>query len=354
MELSHIRVIGSGLIGGSIGLGLVQRGLYVEIVDVDPTAAQLAKDLLAGATELSKPSDEPDLIVIATPLGAISSVLKEQMNSSVKYGFMDVASVKTKVLQDVLSSGLSRDRFLLSHPMAGREVGGAHSARADLFVSRPWLIDPTDTSSDLISAGRALIELLGATPIIVDSNDHDQAVALVSHLPQVISSLLAKQLNSAQPQWLSLAGAGLRDTVRIAGSSPSLWKEIISFNCGALAPFLQSFIKDAQALLDHLSDEAFVEELIKDGNNGREQIPGKHGGRARNYSYLPIVIEDKPGQLAALFDECANAGVNVEDLAIEHSPGQFTGLITLALSHDDSAKLSQHLANRGWNVHAAR
>jgi prephenate dehydrogenase len=97
-----------------------------------------------------------------------------------------------------------------------------------------------------------------------------------------------------------------------------------------------------------------IEEFIAKGRSGREKIPGKHGGRPRDYAYLPIVIEDKPGQLAALFQECAGAQVNVEDLSIEHSPGQFTGLVTLALSPTDVERLASHLAQRGWNVHSLR
>jgi prephenate dehydrogenase len=93
---------------------------------------------------------------------------------------------------------------------------------------------------------------------------------------------------------------------------------------------------------------------MEGGNRGRAMIPGKHGSSSRDYTYLPVVIEDKPGQLAALFEECAKANVNVEDLTIEHSPEQFTGLITLALSSDDAEKLFLHLENAGWKVHSPR
>ena len=120
------------------------------------------------------------------------------------------------------------------------------------------------------------------------------------------------------------------------------------------SPLLSKFISDAQNLLSLLDDEKAISEFITSGNEGKAQIPGKHGGKNREYSYLPIVIDDKPGQLAALFDECAIAKVNVEDLSIEHSPGQLTGLITLALSKEDSDTLTTHLREKGWNVHAAR
>ena len=199
-----------------------------------------------------------------------------------------------------------------------------------------------------------LIDLLGAHQIDLDSAEHDKAVALVSHLPQLISSLLAKQLNGADESWLNLAGAGLRDSTRIASSDAKLWKEIVSANNQALTPLLVAFAEDLANLIQTLSDQNSIEKFISDGQRGRARIPGKHGGKAREYTYLPIVIEDKPGQLASLFDECASALVNVEDLTIEHSPGQFTGLITLALSANDAEKLSEHLKSRGWSVHSPR
>jgi prephenate dehydrogenase len=188
----------------------------------------------------------------------------------------------------------------------------------------------------------------------MDSKSHDQAVALVSHLPQLVASLLASQLEGAEQSWLDLAGAGMRDTIRIAGSNPDLWKEIVGANSSAIAPLLTRLIEDAQLLLEGLSDEKVVAGVIAAGQRGRNLIPGKHGGVQRSYTYLPIVIEDKPGQLAALFEECAKAEVNVEDLAIEHSPGQFTGLITLALSEEGAKKLSSHLQEKGWSVHLPR
>ena len=108
------------------------------------------------------------------------------------------------------------------------------------------------------------------------------------------------------------------------------------------------------AMIAALDDPEKIAALIAAGRAGRALIPGKHGGKAREYSYLPIVIDDKPGQLGAIFNECAAMDVNVEDLNIEHSPGQLSALITLALSHNDAEKLSSHLSSIGWNVHPIR
>lgn len=348
MTLTHIKIVGSGLIGTSIGLALVQAGVAVTMVDSDLRAQELARDLLkSGSTE------DPEIVILATPIGSLRGALEAEIGTTIKFGFMDISSVKSKVKVEVQSLGIA-ERFLLSHPMAGREVGGAESARADLFQGRPWVIDSQGVSKELKGAALELIALLGAEAIEMGAVEHDQAVALVSHLPQVISSILASQLEAADHNWLNLSGAGLRDTVRIAGSDPQLWSQILTANAEAIAPLLQDVIASAQNLLENLTNEQVVSETIAAGQRGRNQIPGKHGGKARSYTQLPIVIEDKPGQLAALFEECARVSVNVEDLAIEHSPGQFTGLITLALSATDAVTLSKHLSILGWSVHSPR
>jgi len=349
MTLSHVRIVGSGLIGTSIGLGLALRGVGVTMVDLDQRAQKLAEDLVNSPSNASV-----DLVIFATPIGALNSVLDSEYASNAKSAFIDIGSVKSKVKVEVASSKLPPSRFLPTHPMAGREVGGAESARGDLFQGRPWIVDSQGVDADVLASATELIELLGGQLVTLDSKEHDQAVALVSHLPQLVSSLLAKQLGGGEERWMELAGAGLRDTTRIAGSDPQLWREIITSNREALMPLLQALQSDLAQLISSLEDESAVAAVIEAGQKGRQRIPGKHGGKAREYTYLPIVIEDKPGQLASLFDECAKAGVNVEDLAIEHSPGQFTGLITLALSQDGAAKLSSHLKVQGWNVHTPR
>lgn len=350
MTLSHVRIVGSGLIGSSIGLALVAKGVAVTMADSDPRAASLAQDLMG----LTPSESAPEITVIASPLSTISQVINDEIQQGLNLGFIDISSVKTQPKVDVSTTGLDMKRFLPTHPMAGREVGGAESARADLFQGRAWIIDPQGVEGELLAAGRELIELCGAHVIEMDSAEHDKAVALISHLPQILSSLLAAQLEGAPSQWLDLAGSGLRDTTRIAASNPALWREIISANHQALSPLIQSAIDSLQDLHAHLNEIDRVEEFIQSGNRGRSMIPGKHGGVARKYTYLPVVIEDKPGQLAALFDECAEAQVNVEDLSIEHSPEQYTGLITLALSQSDAEKLYHHLLKEGWSAHSPR
>lgn len=350
MTLSHIRIVGSGLIGSSIGLALTRAGVAVTMVDIDSAAQKLAQDLMGSPASI----DKLDATIIASPLSTISSVIKDEIKQGLNVGFIDISSVKNDPKVEVSASGFDMSLFLPTHPMAGREVGGAESARGDLFQGRPWIIDSRGVSTELLAVGREIIEICGGHLIDMPSEIHDKAVALVSHLPQIMSSALAAQLEGAPAEWLDLAGTGLRDTTRIAASNSQLWREILKANREALTPLLEKVIEDLKNLQLSLTSESAIEEFIKSGNRGRSMIPGKHGGVARNYTFLPVVIEDKPGQLAALFDECATAQVNVEDLTIEHSPEQYTGLITLALSQADAEKLYQHLLNQGWSAHSPR
>jgi prephenate dehydrogenase len=285
----------------------------------------------------------------------LSQVIQSEIAINPQSTFMDVGSVKNEVVLQVKTfSGLST-RFLPTHPMAGREIGGAGSARADLFQGRSWILTPEpDCTLESKNLALELITLLGATPIELSALDHDAAVAKISHLPQIAASLVAKQLAGTPAEWMELAGQGLRDTTRIAGSDEKLWKEIIYSNRAEISELLISLQNDLTQMINSLDDPAKIAELIAAGRDGKAMIPGKHGGKAREYSYLPIVIDDKPGQLGAIFNECAAMQVNVEDLNIEHSPGQLSALITLSLSADDAEKLSAHLTSIGWNVHPVR
>ena len=348
--LAKVRIIGSGLIGTSIGLGLVQRGIAVEMVDSDPSAQALAKDLTGGVVVA-----DPELVIFALPTSRLSQAIQGEIVLNPQSTFMDVGSVKNEVVLQIKTfPGLST-RFLPTHPMAGREIGGASSARADLFQGRSWILTPeADCTSESKNLVLELIKCLGATPIELSALDHDAAVAKISHLPQIAASLVAKQLTGTPSEWMELAGQGLRDTTRIAGSDEQLWKEIIYSNRSEISVLLTSLQNDLTQMIAALDDPDKIAALIAAGRDGKAMIPGKHGGIAREYAYLPIVIDDKPGQLGAIFNECAAMQVNVEDLNIEHSPGQLSALITLSLSSQDAEKLSAHLTSIGWNVHPVR
>jgi prephenate dehydrogenase len=323
-------------------------GASVQFVDVDARAELLANDLVKSGQ-----SENPDLVIIATPPSAFKSVIEREATLNPEAILMDIGSVKTKPILEVSTFEGLAYRFCGTHPMAGREVSGAVSARADLFLDRAWVITPTaETSAEAKAMALEVIAACGAQPVEMSAQDHDQRVAMISHLPQTISSLLAAQLSNSNPEALALAGGGLRDTVRIAGSDPKLWGEILAANEVALLPLLISLQSDLSDLISAASGPAKWESLVAAGRAGKSAIPGKHGGKSREYSYLPIVIDDRPGQLGSLFNACAKADVNIEDLTLEHSPGQLTAVITLAIAPEDIGRLSEFLTKDGWNVHS--
>ena len=349
MLLKGVRIVGAGLIGTSIGLALKSAGVEIEFIDIDAKAQLLANDLVKSVKIA-----EPELIIIATPPSGFKEAIEREATLNPQAILMDIGSIKIKPLAEVGTIEGLLYRFCGTHPMAGREVSGAVSARADLFLDRAWILTPTPETS---AAARALvlevISACGAQVVEMSASDHDQRVALISHLPQTVSSLLAAQLQGSSSDALALAGGGLRDTVRIAGSDPKLWGEILAANEEALLPLLISLQNDLSELIAGASGPAKWESLVTAGQLGKAAIPGKHGGKSREYSYLPIVIDDRPGQLGSLFNACAKALVNIEDLTLEHSPGQLTAVITLAIAPEDFDRLSQFLSEDGWNVHSS-
>ena len=351
-SLTHVRIVGAGLIGTSIALALRASGITVTLCDSDSRAQALARDLMGDKD--GEASGVEDLCIIATPPDVIAEVVEAEVSRNPRLRVMDISSIKTKPLQDVSSIGFDLTLFAPTHPMAGREVSGPQSARGDLFQGRPWILCLDGVNPELSQMVRDVVHRCGGIPLDRTVGEHDHAVALVSHLPQIVASLLASQLVAGQGSELELSGAGLRDTTRIADSDPALWAQILAGNSAALRPLLISLQNDLFHAIEKLDDPSSMAHLISNGRKGRAVIPGKHGGQARNYTYLDIVIDDKPGQLAAIIEACAAAKVNIEDLAIEHTPGQQTGLITLAFSPDDSAIVAAHLEKEGWKVHPSR
>lgn len=349
---SLVRVVGAGLIGTSIALALKSRGKQVEIVDIQPAAQLLAVDLVRG-----EQISQPELILIAVPVDVTEDVVLQQISNNPNSLVCDLSSVKSDLLLKVKQLSGNTKNFISLHPMAGREISGAEGARADLFDGRAWIaIENPEADEHAKSIVSELIKICSGTAYWMSATEHDQVVASISHLPQILSSALAAQLNSISEENLNTAGQGLRDVTRLAKSDAHLWTKILLKNNQSISAALLRLIADLSKLEKDLSskNESNVKSFLQSAIDGKNRIPGKHGVKERDYSFLPVVIDDKPGQLARIFNECAQVNVNVEDLSIEHSPGQETGLITLALSQTDCQKLSLHLIEQGFKVHPAK
>jgi prephenate dehydrogenase len=241
--------------------------------------------------------------------------------------------------------------------MAGREQTGALAGRGDLFIGRPWVITPNkESSKESVLLVEALAHDLGASIVSMDPIEHDRAVALVSHAPQIVSSLLAARLASADTADVSLAGQGLRDTTRIAASDPKLWMQILSANSQQVSDVLRNVRDDLDQVLEALQDTAkpgsltSIGKLLESGNQGVAKIPGKHGSSATRYAKVTVMIDDKPGELARLLTEIGQIGINLEDLTLEHATGAQVGLPELYVLPSSEAELVAALIERGWKI----
>jgi prephenate dehydrogenase len=238
--------------------------------------------------------------------------------------------------------------------MAGRERSGPVAARADLFLGRPWVLCPgPESEPERVDQVRRLTAALGATPITMPADEHDDAVALVSHVPQVAASLVAARLTRASDGAVSLAGQGVRDVTRIAAGDPALWQQIIGANTGALTALLTDVRADVETLLAALADgdRAPIGALLERGVRGTAGIPGKHGAPTGPVATLYVVIPDHPGELARLFADASEIGVNIEDVRIDHDPGREYGLLELSVAADSVEHLLASLEDRGWTTH---
>lgn len=349
-----VRIVGSGLLGASVGLGLRAHGVDVVVADASRTAARLAVEYGAGRPPAE--SDEPALIVVAVPPDAVAEVVAAELAAFPNAIVTDVASVKSAPLSELTALGADLSRYVGSHPLAGRERGGPISARADLFLGRPWVVcTRPELARARVSAVEALALDLGAIPVEMDATVHDESVALVSHTPQLVSTLMARRLSGATDAALGLAGGGVRDVTRVASSDPALWVQILSANAATVASILTAYRRDLDEVIDALENidepgsRRALAEALAGGNAGVARLPGKHG-QDRRFASVIVLIDDRPGQLGRLFAELGDLGVNIEDFRMEHSPGAPIGIAEIAVVPEVLARTVEDLTARGWRI----
>ena len=350
-----VAVVGTGLIGTSIALALRGHGSTVWLTDSDPAAARLAADLGAGELLPAQTRDPADVAVIAVPPAAVAATLAEAQTRNLAHSYTDVASVKQLPVADARNQGCDLTRYVPGHPLAGREKHGPAAARADLFLGRTWALCPLpETSEAAIQAVTDLVRTCGAVPVRTDPAAHDRWVALISHAPHLVAAAMAARLEEAPGEALDLAGQGLRDVTRIAAGDTALWTQILAANAVPVAEVLAAVAADlaeaARVLAEDDDSDKAVAALLDRGQAGVARIPGKHGGAPREFAVVQVVIPDQPGELARLFDATGAAGVNIEDVRIEHSPGLPVGVAELSVRPAEAGVLLDALEAGGWPV----
>lgn len=350
-----VEVLGAGLLGTSIALALRRAGIEVWLSDINSEHVRTASGLGAG---IPRPHQQrPQLVVVAVPPAHLATSIIEALDDGAYV--TDVGSVKAGPLEAVADQVEERAlaRYVGGHPMAGNERSGPLAASAALFEGRPWAItqhvqaDPT-----AVALVEDLVELCGALPVRMTPVEHDHAVARTSHLPHVLSVLAAGQLTDAEPAHLVLSGQGVRDVTRVAAGDPDLYGQILFANAPMVAEVLvevrDQLTRTIQALTSNDGEGSEVlEEILMRGNTGRGSLLGKHGGPVIDSGSLFVVVPDGPGELARLFGDVSEIGVNIEDLRIEHDPARPVGLVELTIATAAIGRLADALNERGWTTH---
>jgi prephenate dehydrogenase len=348
-----VLVVGTGLLGTSIGLACRQAGLDVLLSDASAEHVRTASGL--GAGRPVAPGDRPQLVVVAVPPNHLGRVVAEALRTT-EAVVTDVGSIKSVPLAEVGAavSATELTRYVGSHPMAGSERSGPLAATAALFDARPWAITPGPTAA---AGATALVEelarLCGSVPVLLTPGDHDRAVARTSHLPHLLSVLMAGRLVDAPADHLALSGQGVRDVTRVAGSDPTLWEQIVTGNAEAVLDLLAEVREELDELMAAVAagGGSALGDLLARGVAGTRAIPGKHGGPAQQTVSVFVSVPDHPGELARLFADAGASGVNIEDVHIDHDPGRPTGLVELLVAEGRAEHLLASLESRGWVTH---
>ncbi|HEX6151128.1 prephenate dehydrogenase [Nocardioides sp.] len=347
-----VEVVGAGLLGTSIGLACRRAGVQTFLHDLSAEHLRTASGLGAGRPR--RPDDRPQLVVVAVPPDHLGSEIVAALRRTDAV-VTDVGSIKSEPLQTVgeqLPDLLAR--YVGGHPMAGSERSGPLAASAALFDGRPWAITPHDEATPhAVSLVEELVRVCGAVPVTLDPGEHDRAVARISHLPHLLAVLVAGRLADAPDSHLALSGQGVRDVTRVAGGDPALWEQIVRHNAEALRGLLAEVREELDALQNALSDgdRDVLGALLARGVAGTEAIPGKHGGPAHAMRSVFVSVPDHPGELARLFADAGVAGVNIEDVHIDHDPGRPVGLVELLVEEARAEHLLASLESQGWITH---
>ncbi len=350
-QLSPALIIGTGLIGASVGRALTASGVTVHLIDKVSSHAVVAATIGAGTTDPVDP-EAVRLVIVAVPPGALVKVIAKALSQYPQAIVTDVGSVKSKILHELWETpGVDLTRYVGSHPMAGTHHAGPLTASATLFVDRTWVLAPHRASSErAIEVVTELAQRCGAWIVRLDVDDHDTAVAQVSHLPHVMSVLTAGQLTDVPASHLRLAGPGVRDVTRIAGSDPGLWRQIITANAHAVRAELEQVRDRMNMLLEELDDPDAVERILQQGRDGTRVLPGKHGMPPTEYGHVVVELPDSPGSFGRLFREIDALGINIEDLDIEHDPVRNAGYLSVAVAVGEVDELSARMVASGWRL----
>ena len=324
----RVLVVGTGLIGGSIGLALRKREkAVVRGFDASHETARTALELGAldeVAGDLARATEGADVVVVATPVGEILPTIERLAAAAPGTIFTDVGSTKSGIVAEAERILGPERPFVGGHPMAGTEGEGVSSARSDLFEDALWILTPTErTDSGAYRHVNALVSALGARSIALDPSEHDRLVALVSHLPYAIAtSLMALAGDEGDPRVFAAAAGSFRDVTRTAGTNPRVWRDIYATNREAVIAELDQFSKVLAELRGAVEQERWdvLDAIIERARSAQRRFPPKGERSPAEPVTIEVAVPDRAGVFAEVTTAIGDGGINIEDLWVGHTP----------------------------------
>ena len=343
--LASVAVVGTGLVGTSVGLAARRAGSR-RGVGWDADSAILGSSSLEAADSLADAVSGAELVVVAVPVGSLVEATR---------AVLDVASAETTVTdvgstKRALAEAVDDARFVPGHPLAGGATGGPGRAAADLFDGALWFLTPTAASdAERIGLVERFVATLGARSVRLDAATHDRLLAVTSHVPHALANLLMQNVAHAGDEALGYAGASLREMTRVAGANPAVWTDIFLDNADLIADALgthrQGLDEVERALRE--GDRSFFERWIAEAAQARSRmLEYAYRTEARMLSRIRVRIPDKPGVLARITQSLGAAGINIEDFELRHVSPEYGGVLVILVAGADNAELARTLLRR--------
>ena len=343
--MSRAAIIGTGLIGGSIGLGLRRLGWHVTGRDRDHERAERAVAL--GALDEVGTDPDADVIFIATPVGVVAEEASLLVSSTTVV--TDVGSVKAPIVRAV-----DHPRFVGGHPMAGSEQEGVEGADADLFQGATWVLTPTDgTDPSAYARLQDVVTALGANVVAMPPERHDALVAVVSHVPHLTAAALMTMAAGRAEEHaalLRLAAGGFRDMTRIAAGHPGIWPDICAENRDAIVDALDELVATLTSVRSTVAgaDRPALLSLLEAARTARINLPARAVARADEMAEMRVPVPDRPGVLAEVTTLAGELGVNIYDIEIAHSAEGDRGVLLIVIDSQDADLLRGAFLARGY------
>jgi prephenate dehydrogenase len=347
-------VVGTGLIGGSIALGLRRRGWHVSGLDSDE--GRLLEAKASGVIDAVADDLDAEVVFVAVPATSVAQVVRDLVADPGRRPdavVTDVSGVKSAIVAQV-----HHPRFIGGHPMAGSEQVGLHGADVDLFEGAVWVLTPT-AATDLESFDRikGVVMSLGADVLVLSAEDHDRLVAVVSHVPHLVAATLMNAASAGAAQdgaLLRLAAGGFRDMTRVAAGHPGIWPDICAENATAIVQALDALVGDLSAIRAQVAaqDRVGLLDVLEDASAARRSLPARIA-RPDHLAELRIRVPDRPGELAAITSLAAEAGIGIYDIEIAHSAEGPSGVLILVVDDADADTLAAAVEAKGYRGQVA-